>query len=299
MSHAESLQSFMSNSRQRVNRALENCLKSLPCPDAKLGEAMHYSLTGDGKRIRPVLVYAAGNATGSSDNQLDTAACAVEMVHAFSLIHDDLPAMDDDDLRRGRATCHKAFDEATAILAGDALQTMAFEILSTDDNHLPSEQRLKMIAQLSKATGAQGMTGGQAIDLAAVGNDLTLQQLETMHGLKTGALIRASVLLGGLCNPETTDAELEMLDKYANCIGLCFQIQDDILDVISDTETLGKPQGSDQDQEKPTYPALLGLEAAKQLAQEQHDLAIKHLAPLGEKANTLRQIANYIIERNF
>ncbi|MCK5001659.1 MAG: (2E,6E)-farnesyl diphosphate synthase [Gammaproteobacteria bacterium] len=299
MPHSSQLQSFMNSSQQRVNLALENCLKSMPGPDPKLAEAMFYSLTGDGKRIRPVLVYAAGNATGSSDNRLDTPACAVEMIHAFSLIHDDLPAMDDDDLRRGRATCHKAFDEATAILAGDALQTMAFEILSRDNTDLSGGQRLKMITQLSKATGAQGMTGGQAIDLAAVGNNLTLQQLEAMHGLKTGALIRASVLLGGLCNPETTDTELDMLDKYAHCIGLCFQIQDDILDVIGDTETLGKPQGSDQQQEKPTYPALLGLEAARQRAQEQHDLAIEHLAPFGEKANTLRQIADYIIERNF
>ena len=299
MSHSEQLQSFMSNYQKRVNLALENCLQAMACPDPKLDEAMHYSLTGDGKRIRPILVYAAGNATGSSDKQLDIAACAVEMIHAFSLIHDDLPAMDDDDLRRGRATCHRAFDEATAILAGDALQTLAYEILSSGDSDLPSEQRLKMINQLAKATGAQGMTGGQAIDLAAVGNHLSLQQLEAMHSLKTGALIRASVLLGGLCNPNITDAELDMLDQYALCIGLCFQIQDDILDVIGDTKTLGKPQGSDQQQAKPTYPALLGLEAAKQRAQEQHDMAIKHLAPLGEKANTLRQIADYIIERNY
>ena len=299
MPHPNQLQSFMSSTRQRVNLALEKCLQTMPCPDPKLGEAMFYSLTGDGKRIRPVLVYAAGIATGSNEDLLDTPACAVEMIHAFSLIHDDLPAMDDDDLRRGRATCHKAFDEATAILAGDALQTMAFEILSSGDTHLSSTQRLKMIAQLARATGAQGMTGGQAIDLAAVGNSLSLQQLEAMHGLKTGALIRASVLLGGLCNPNITDAELDMLDQYALCIGLCFQIQDDILDVIGDTETLGKPQGSDQEQAKPTYPALLGLEAAKQRAREQHDMAIEHLAPLGEKANTLRQIADYIIERNF
>jgi len=299
MSHSKQLQSFMSHTQKRVNLALENCLQAMPCPDPKLSEAMHYSLTGDGKRIRPVLVYAAGIATGSSKDLLDTPACAVEMIHAFSLIHDDLPAMDDDDLRRGRATCHKAFDEATAILAGDALQTMAFEILSNGDTNLSSEQRLKMIARLAKAAGAQGMTCGQAIDLAAVGNHLSLQQLEVMHGLKTGALIRASVLLGGLCNPNITDAELDMLDQYALCIGLCFQIQDDILDVIGDTETLGKPQGSDQEQAKPTYPALLGLDAARQRAQEQHDMAIEHLAPLGEKANTLRQIADYIIKRNF
>ncbi|MDH5611444.1 MAG: (2E,6E)-farnesyl diphosphate synthase [Gammaproteobacteria bacterium] len=289
----------MSSHQQRVNLALENCLQSMPCPDPKLGKAMFYSLTGDGKRIRPILVYAAGIATGSSETVLDRPACAVEMIHAFSLIHDDLPAMDDDDLRRGRATCHKAFDEATAILAGDALQSLAFEILSNGNTDLSCKQSLKMIAQLAKATGAQGMTGGQAIDLAAVGNHLSLQQLEAMHNLKTGALIRASVLLGGLCNPEITDTELNMLDQYALCIGLCFQIQDDILDVISDTETLGKTQGSDQERDKPTYPTILGLEAAKQLAQEQHDLAIEHLAPLGEKADTLRLIADYILERNF
>ena len=297
MSHSDQLQSFMRRSQQRVNLALENCLKNMPCPDQKLAEAMHYSLTGDGKRIRPVLLYAAGNATGSMADQLDTAACAVEMIHAFSLIHDDLPAMDDDDLRRGRPTCHKAFNEATAILAGDALQTMAFEILARDDQ-LSGEQRLKMIAELCKATGAQGMTAGQAIDLAAVGNKLTVEQLEAMHSLKTGALIRASVVLGGLCNPETSDAELEMLDSYAQCIGLCFQIQDDILDVVGDTETLGKPQGSDEEQEKATYPAILGLDAARQLAREQHDQAISYIAHLGEKANTLRQIADYIIERD-
>jgi geranylgeranyl pyrophosphate synthase len=287
----------MTRYRQRVNHALEQRLQATPCPDPKLGEAMHYSLTGDGKRIRPVLVYAAGLATGSSEERLDTAACAVEMIHAYSLIHDDLPAMDDDDLRRGRATCHKAFDEATAILAGDALQSLAFEILSDGESDLSAEQCLKMVTQLARASGAQGMTGGQAIDLAAVGNTLSLQQLEAMHGLKTGALIRASVLLGGLCNPAITAAELSLLDQYAHCIGLCFQIQDDILDVIGDTATLGKTQGSDQERDKPTYPALLGLETAQQRAQEQHDMAIEHLAPLGDKAVTLRQIADYIIER--
>ena len=299
MPNSSQLQSFISSYQQRVNHALEKYLRDMPCPDSKLSEAMLYSLTGAGKRIRPLLVYAAGLATDvSNESQLDTPACAVEMIHAFSLIHDDLPAMDDDDLRRGRPTCHKAFDEATAILAGDALQAMAFEILSDDASGLSGEQRLKMIAQLAQATGARGMTGGQAIDLAAVGNQLTLEQLEAMHGLKTGALIRASVILGGLCNPDVTKAELDMLDNYAQCIGLCFQIQDDILDVTSNTETLGKPQGSDQKQDKPTYSAILGLDAAKRLAQEQHNRAIAHLVPLGEKANILRQIADYIIERD-
>ncbi|MDH5710630.1 MAG: (2E,6E)-farnesyl diphosphate synthase [Gammaproteobacteria bacterium] len=293
------LQSFISSYQQRVNHALEKYLHDMPSPDPRLSEAMLYSLTGPGKRIRPLLVYAAGLATDvGNEQQLDTPACAVEMIHAFSLIHDDLPAMDNDDLRRGRATCHKAFDEATAILAGDALQTMAFEILSNDASGLSGDQRLKMIAQLASATGARGMTGGQAIDLAAVGSQLTLEQLEAMHGLKTGALIRASVIIGGLCNPDVTKSELDMLDNYAQCIGLCFQIQDDILDVTSDTATLGKPQGSDQKQGKPTYSAILGLDAAKQLAQEQHNKAIAHLVPLGEKANILRQIADYIIERD-
>lgn len=299
MPHSSHLQSFMQHYQQRVNLALENHLRLMPAAELKLGEAMHYSLTGDGKRIRPVLVYAAGMATGANADLLDIPACAVEMIHAYSLIHDDLPAMDDDDLRRGRATCHKAFDEATAILAGDALQSLAFEILSNSDSDLSGEQRLKMITQLATATGARGMTGGQAIDLAAVGNDLSLQQLEAMHSLKTGALIRASTLLGGLCNPEISADELDMLDRYAHCIGLCFQIQDDILDVTSDTATLGKTQGSDQKLDKPTYAAILGLDAAGQRAREQHDQAIEHLAPLGEKADTLRQIADYIIERNF
>ncbi len=300
MPYSSHLQSFMQHYRQRVNLALENHLRLMPAAELKLGEAMHYSLTGDGKRIRPILVYAAGMATGASEKLLDIPACAVEMIHAYSLIHDDLPAMDDDDLRRGRATCHKAFDEATAILAGDALQSLAFEILGDGSTPgLSGEQRLKMITQLATATGARGMTGGQAIDLAAVGNDLSLQQLEAMHSLKTGALIRASALLGGLCNPEISADELAMLDRYAHCIGLCFQIQDDILDVTSDTATLGKTQGSDQKLDKPTYPAILGLDAAGQRAREQHDQAIEHLAPLGEKADTLRWIADYIIERSF
>jgi farnesyl diphosphate synthase len=236
---------------------------------------------------------------GVTEKALDAPACAVEMIHAYSLIHDDLPAMDDDDLRRGRPTCHKAFDEATAILAGDALQALAYEILTDDNNKLSDNHRIRMLRLLTQASGAQGMAGGQAVDLASVGITLTLEQLEAMHGLKTGALIRASILLGAMCNPDISAAELDMLDNYSRCIGLSFQIQDDILDVIGDTETLGKPQGSDEEQQKPTYPAILGLEASKQRALEQHELALKHLEPLGERADTLRHLSAYIVERDF
>ena len=262
--------------------------------------AMHYSVVGGGKRIRPAMVYAAGEAMGVSSDLLDIPACAVEMIHAYSLIHDDLPAMDDDDLRRGQATCHKAFDEATAILAGDALQALAYEILAKDDHkELTAEHRIDMLSLLTEASGAYGMAGGQAVDLASVGIQLTLNQLEHMHHLKTGALIRASVILGGMCKQNVSQEEIKMLSDYALCIGLSFQIQDDILDVVSDTETLGKPQGSDEEQEKPTFPAIIGLDKSRQLALEQHELALKHLEPLGEKAESLRQLSSYIVERQF
>jgi len=245
-------------------------------------------------------VYAAGEAMGVSTDLLDIPACAVEMIHAYSLIHDDLPAMDDDDLRRGRPTCHKAFDEATAMLAGDALQALAYEILAKDDHEeLTPEHRIQMLSLLTEASGAHGMAGGQAVDLASVGKQLTLQQLEHMHRLKTGALIRASILLGGMCKQDISEDELKMLSDYALCIGLSFQIQDDILDVIGDTETLGKPQGSDQEQEKPTFPAILGLEESRQRAIQQHELALKILEPLDEKADSLRQLSAYIVERQY
>lgn len=293
-------QSYLEKCQQRVNNALDKCLPVDDPPEHNLAEAIRYSVVGGGKRIRPVMVYAAGEALGASLDVLDTPACAVEMIHAYSLIHDDLPAMDDDDLRRGSPTCHKAFDEATAILAGDALQALAYEILA-DDKHtgLPEHQRLRMLTLLTQASGAHGMAGGQAIDLASVGKTLTLEQLEAMHRLKTGALIRASILLGAMCKPNITHEELNILDKYAHCIGLSFQIHDDILDVIGDTETLGKPQGSDEDQQKPTYPAILGLDASKALAREQHTQALKHLEPMGEMADTLRQLSAYIVEREF
>lgn len=286
--------------QQRIDKALDACLPNGQAQKNKLTEAMRYSVIGGGgKRIRPAMVYAAGEAMDVDQNILDTPACAVEIIHTYSLIHDDLPAMDDDNLRRGQPTCHKAFDEATAILAGDALQAHAFEILAASDLQVNDRRRLEMITLLATASGSDGMAGGQAIDLAAVGNRLTLEQLEAMHRLKTGALIKASILLGAMCSPTVTEDELAMLGRYADCIGLSFQIQDDILDVIGDTETLGKPKGSDEKMQKPTYPSILGLDASRKLALEQHQQALSHLETLGQRADTLRQLSAYIVEREF
>lgn len=286
--------------QQRVDAALDRFLPADDPPEHNLAEAIRYSVIGGGKRIRPAMVYAAGEAMGVATDLLDIPASAVEMIHAYSLIHDDLPAMDDDDLRRGRPTVHKAFDEATAILAGDALQALAYEILAKQEHpELDAEHRIAMLSLLTEASGAHGMAGGQAVDLAAVGKALSLEQLEHMHQLKTGALIRASVLLGAMCKADISNEEIDILSNYARCIGLSFQIQDDILDVISDTETLGKPQGSDQAQQKPTFPAILGLENAIERAQEQHRLALKTLEPLDEKADSLRQLSAYIVERRY
>jgi farnesyl diphosphate synthase len=298
MSHV--FQSRLSSYQQRVNSALDKYLPTDDPPEHNLAEAIRYSVIGGGKRIRPAMVYAAGEAMGVSNDLLDIPACAIEMIHAYSLIHDDLPAMDDDDLRRGRPTCHKAFDEATAILAGDALQALAYEILAKDDHQeLTPEHRINMLSLLTEASGAHGMAGGQAVDLASVGKQLNLAQLENMHRLKTGALIRASILLGAMCQKNISDDEINILSEYSLCIGLSFQIQDDILDVISDTETLGKPQGSDEAQEKPTFPAIIGLEESKQLALEQHQQAINILQPLDERADSLRELSAYIVERQF
>ena len=300
MSKPHIFQSRLDTYQTRVDAALNKYLPSDDPPEHNLAEAIRYSVVGGGKRIRPAMVYAAGEAMGVSTDLMDIPACAVEMIHAYSLIHDDLPAMDDDDLRRGQATCHKAFDEATAILAGDALQALAYEILAKDNHDgLTAEHRIEMLSLLTEASGAHGMAGGQAVDLASVGKRLNLGQLETMHQLKTGALIRASILLGGMCKQDITEDEINMLSNYALCIGLSFQIQDDILDVVGDTETLGKPQGSDEAQEKPTFPAIIGLEKSRLLAQEQHELALKHLEPLSEKADSLRHLSAYIVEREF
>jgi geranylgeranyl diphosphate synthase, type II len=294
-------QTLLKRYQQRVNVALDKHLPDKHSQQHNLVEAIRYSvISGGGKRIRPVMVYAAGEAVGADMDMLDVPACAVEMIHAYSLIHDDLPAMDNDDLRRGQLTCHKAFDEATAILAGDALQALAFEIMASENiSHADPARPFEMLQVLAQASGSGGMAGGQAIDLASVGKNLTLEQLEAMHRLKTGALIRASILLGAMSGAQTDDATLDILAGYADCIGLSFQIQDDILDVVGDTETLGKPSGSDQKQRKPTYPAILGLDASRKLALEQHELALQKLEPLGPRADTLRRLSAYIVVRDF
>ena len=285
----------------RAIQALDHRLPAAELHPADLHQAMRYAVLGGGKRIRPTLVYAAGVAVGALPEALDGPACAVELIHAYSLIHDDLPAMDNDDLRHGQPTCHKAFGEALAILAGDALQALAFQVLSQDAAMIADPAiRLRMAGILAQAAGSRGMAGGQAIDLAAVGrDDLSLAELENMHIHKTGALIRASVLLGALSQPAVEPVVLERLDRYAKCIGLAFQIRDDILDVIGDTATLGKAQGADRALGKPTYPALLGLDGARIHARALYDEALVSLEPLGAEAEPLRWIAGYIIDRTY
>lgn len=284
--------------RARAERALDARLPATDLHPSDLHQAMRYAVLGGGKRIRPVLVYSAGAAVGAALESLDGPACAVEFIHAYSLIHDDLPAMDNDDLRHGQPTCHKAFGEALAILAGDALQALAFQVLGQDPTVVSDPIiLLRMLGLLAQAAGSRGMVGGQAIDLAAVGRELTLAELENMHIHKTGALIRASVLLGALSRPEVEPAALERLDRYAKCVGLAFQIRDDILDVIGDTATLGKTQGTDRALNKPTYPELLGLDGAREHTRLLCQEALASLEPLGLEAEPLRWIANYIVER--
>ncbi len=286
--------------RERVERALDRCLPPADTAPSRLHTAMRYACLGGGKRLRASLVYAAGESLGAASDALDAPACAVECLHAYSLVHDDLPAMDDDDLRRGKPSCHRAFDEATALLVGDALQGLAFEILANDTGAaIAPARRLQMIAQLAHAAGSVGMAGGQAIDLASVGKTLSVAELEAMHQRKTGALIAAAVRLGALANPATPAATLDRLADYGRCLGLAFQITDDILDVEADTATLGKPQGSDTARAKPTYPAILGLEEAKTQARRYHQQALASLSGLGDNARFLADIADYIIQRRY
>lgn len=283
----------------RIEQALTHWLPAATTYPAHLHEAMRYAVLGGGKRIRPSLVYATGAALDMAVPTLDGPACAVELIHAYSLVHDDLPAMDDDDLRRGHPTVHKAFDEATAILTGDALQSLAFHVLASDTAMVvDAAQRLKMIDTLARAAGSRGMAGGQAIDLAAVGQELTLAELEAMHIHKTGALIRASVVLGALSQPALVDTDLSRLDHYAKCIGLAFQIRDDILDVEGETSRLGKATGADQARAKPTYPAVLGLAGARQRMSELGTEALSCLVSFGERAAALRALCDYIVARD-
>jgi geranylgeranyl pyrophosphate synthase len=258
---------------------------------------MRYSTLGGGKRVRPVLVYATGEALGATLDALDDAAAAVELIHVYSLVHDDLPAMDDDDLRRGRPTCHRAFDEATAILVGDALQARAFEVLAAGEDPRSACARLEMLRVLSDAIGTRGMAGGQAIDLESVKQSLDEPALERMHRQKTGALIQASVRLGAIAGGSTNAAELAALSEFGAEIGLAFQIQDDILDVEGTTSALGKRAGADAERVKPTYPSVLGLDRARSQAVARRDRAVAALAPFGARFATLAEFAHFLVSR--
>jgi geranylgeranyl pyrophosphate synthase len=282
----------------RIERFLERTL-TLPEPGtARLCEAMRYSVLGGGKRMRPILVYLTGEALGAPLTRLDAPAAAVELIHVYSLVHDDLPAMDDDDLRRGRPTCHRAYDEATAILVGDALQALAFAVLANERMAGSSALvRLEMIRVLARATGTGGMAGGQAVDLAAAGHRLPVAAIEEMHRRKTGALIQGSVLLGALAAGLSAGPELTALGHFGAEIGLAFQIQDDILDVEGDPRVLGKSTGADAAHAKPTYPSTAGLERSRSRARELRDAAVAALAPLGSRAAALTQLANFVIDR--
>jgi farnesyl diphosphate synthase len=292
------LSAFADACRQRVDRALQQSLPSDSTLPGRLHQAMRYATLNGGKRIRPLLVYAAGQALDAAPDDLDVAACAVECIHAYSLVHDDLPAMDNDDLRRGQPTCHRAFDEAEAILAGDALQALAFQLLAQARmQQVEATTRLRMVELLARAAGSRGMVGGQSIDLSAVGQQLDIARLEDLHIHKTGALIRTAVLLGALCSARFSEPQYHALDHYGMCIGLAFQVQDDILDVTASTEELGKLAGADSALDKPTYPALLGLQGARERARELHQDALHSLSAFGPEANPLRWLSAYIVDR--
>jgi geranylgeranyl pyrophosphate synthase len=284
--------------RLRMERALAARLPDPNLVPARLHEAMRYSVLGGGKRIRPALMFATARAVGLSEDDVEAAACAIELVHVYSLVHDDLPAMDDDDLRRGRPTCHKAYDEATALLVGDALQPLAFQLLATDAALPPSPAiRLRLIDMLAQAIGTFGMAGGQAIDLAVQGKRLDISQVEDMHARKTGVVIRASVLMAAECAPPLDPGLYAALTRFATAVGLAFQIQDDLLDVTGDASTLGKATGADSERAKPTHPAVIGIPASQQRVRLLHDQAISALAPFGDRAESLRSLAHWLLSR--
>lgn len=285
--------------RARVETHLDRWLPDEEESPSRLHAAMRYCALAPGKRIRPLLVYASGRALRAVPEHLDGPACAVELIHAYSLVHDDLPAMDDDDLRRGRPTCHKAYDEATAILVGDALQGLAFELLARDRAMIGDPaRRVRMISLLAQASGSRGMVGGQMLDIEAAGRKLERSALDRMHLLKTGALIRAAVLLGADSAPDTDELTLRRMETFGTRIGLAFQIQDDILDATGDSERLGKTAGADEALDKPTYTALLGVEGAREALVHAYGEALAALEPLGEDAEPLLALARLIIDRD-
>jgi geranylgeranyl pyrophosphate synthase len=282
--------------QNRIEAVLDRLLDPAQTPVPDMMAAMRYSTLGGGKRLRPLLVYATGEAVAAPEPALDRIAAALEMIHVYSLIHDDLPAMDDDDLRRGKPTCHKAYGEALAVLAGDALQALAFATLTDEAIGPDPGLRLALVSGLAEAAGLRGMAGGQAMDLASEGKALSVEDLEKMHRLKTGALIRASVLLPARAGDADTETRRRLSD-YAECVGLAFQIRDDLLDVEGDPALLGKACGADQLLNKATFPSLLGIEASRKRALQLVDEALENLQPLGQEADLLRFLARYIVER--
>jgi len=284
--------------REQVERLLEALLPDAALPPSRLHEAMRYAVLGSGKRMRPLLAFAGGELLQAPDDDVGRVAAAVELVHAYSLVHDDLPCMDDDVLRRGKPTCHVAFDEATALLAGDALQSLAFGVLADAPMKAGAPSQCRMVKLLAGAIGSRGMAGGQAIDLSSSGRELTLPELEFMHIHKTGELIRAAVVLGAQCAAQPAPNELERLDHFAKRIGLAFQVVDDVLDAQSDTATLGKTAGKDARQNKPTYVSLMGLARARAFADELRREGLRALEPFGDRAQRLRELTDYIVLRD-
>ena len=293
-------QALLERWQSRIERELAARLPAPNLRPTRLHEALRYSALSGGKRVRPVLVYATASALGIPETSVDAVACAVELIHVYSLVHDDLPAMDDDELRRGRPTCHKAFDEATAILVGDALQVLAFETL-TSDAGLPADAatRLELVRLLAVASGTGGMAGGQALDLAAVGRQLSLAEVEEMHERKTGALIHASVMMAAVCAERSSDAITRALDDFARAIGLAFQIQDDLLDIEGDIAVLGKSTGVDRALNKPTYPSSVGVEAARRRMHELHARALAALGVPGLRAAPLASVSDWLVLRKY
>ena len=291
-------QAWVADRQAHFETVLEACLPDSSATPQRLHAAMRYVSLDGGKRVRPLLAYAAGELVGGDAATLDRVAAAVEMIHVYSLVHDDMPCMDDDVLRRGKPTCHVQYDEATALLVGDALQTLAFQLLAELISVQPAQQ-LEMIRLLATASGSRGMAGGQAIDLASVGKGLTLPELELMHIHKTGALIRAAILLGARCGVALEDAQLARLDHFGKQIGLAFQVVDDVLDCEADTATLGKTAGKDADNDKPTYVSLLGIEGAKEMARRLHSEALETLEALPGQTRRLRELTDFIVLRKF
>ncbi len=296
---AKEFSSWVAHQQSRFEDVLRNLLPSAEVAPQRLHAAMRYSVLDGGKRVRPLLAFAAGELAGADVARVNYAAAAVELIHAYSLVHDDMPCMDDDVLRRGKPTCHVEYDEATALLVGDALQSLAFQFLSEQRLSDEPSKQLQMVKLLAVASGSRGMAGGQAIDLASVGKQLTLPELEQMHIHKTGALIRAAILLGAHCGNGLSDAQLDKLDRFGKLIGLAFQVVDDVLDCEADTATLGKTAGKDADNDKPTYVSLLGLQEAKAMAQRLHKEALETLSEFGDSARRLRELADFIVLRKF